>query len=119
MQSENPIMACMIDNASPHQDGRPTSQYRELAPPPWLVTHLLCTWTQYISDGRMDYPHRVLPDGCVDIVWVNDTAPVVAGPATRACIASLPPRSLLVGVRCRPGLAASLLGVPAIELLNQ
>jgi AraC-like DNA-binding protein len=112
-------MAGVIGNTPPHQDGRPASQYRELAPHPSLVTHLLCTWTQCISDGRMEYPHRILPDGCVDIVWVNDTAPVVAGPATRACIASLPPRSLLVGVRCRPGLAASLLGVPAIELLNQ
>jgi AraC-like DNA-binding protein len=112
-------MACMIDYTSPHQDGGPASQYRELAPPPWLVTHLLCTWTQCISDGKMDYPHRVLPDGCVDIVWINNTAPIVAAPATQAFIAHLPPRAMLVGVRCRPGLAASLLGIPATELLNQ
>jgi AraC-like DNA-binding protein len=112
-------MACMIDNAPPHQDGRPVSEYRELAPPPTLVTHLLCTWTASISDGRMAYLHRVLPDGCVDMVWVDDTAPVVAGPATQAFIACHPPRSLIVGVRCRPGLAASLLGIPATELLNQ
>jgi AraC-like DNA-binding protein len=112
-------MAGMIGNASPHQGSRPVSEYREHAPPPALATHLLCTWTQAISDARMAYPHRVLPDGCVDIVWVNDTAPVVAGPATQAFIACLPPRSLIVGARCRPGLAADLLGVPATELLNQ
>jgi len=95
------------------------SAYRELAPPPSLVTHLLCTWTASISDGSIAYLHRVLPDGCVDIVWVNDSAPVVAGPATHTFIACHPPRSMIVGARCRPGLAASLLGVPATALLNQ
>jgi AraC-like DNA-binding protein len=97
----------------------PVSEYREFAPPPPLETHLLCVWTQSVGDGRGDYPHRVLPDGCVDVVWIDDRAPVVAGPATRAFIASLPPRSIAVGARCRPGLAASLLGVPAADLLDQ
>jgi AraC-like DNA-binding protein len=112
-------MAGVIGNALSNQAGRPASEYRELAPPPSLVTHLLCTWTASISDGSRDYLHRVLPDGCVDIVWVNDTAPVVAGPATHVCIVCLPPRSMVVGVRCRPGLAADLLGLPATALLNQ
>lgn len=112
-------MACVSGNALPDQEGRPVSAYRELAPPPSLVTHLVCTWTASISDGSMDYCHRVLPDGCVDIVWVNDTAPVVAGPATHACLVCYPPRSIVVGVRCRPGLAADLLGIPAPALLNQ
>jgi|GEM_PF-5816915 len=46
-------MACMIGNAYPNQDSRPASQYRELAPPPVLVTHLLCTWTQCIRRSTM------------------------------------------------------------------
>lgn len=112
-------MAGVIGNARSHQEGRPVSAYRELPPPPSLVTHLLCTWTASISDGSMEYCHRVLPDGCVDIVWANDTAPVVAGPATHACLVCFPPRSLVVGVRCRPGRAADVLGVPAATLLNQ
>jgi AraC-like DNA-binding protein len=100
-------------------DDTPVSEYREFAPPAPLETHLLCVWVQSIGDGRGDYLHRVLPDGCVDIVWVDDRAPVVAGPATRAFIAPLPPRSIAVGARCRPGLAASLLGQPAAGLLDQ
>src|SRR6266446_5712816 len=117
--SEASLMAGVIGNALPDQEGTPVSAYRELAPPPSLVTHLVCTWTASISDGSMDYVHRVLPDGCVDIVWGNDTAPVVAGPATHACIVCFPPRSMVVGVRCRPGLAADLLGIPVPALLNQ
>jgi AraC-like DNA-binding protein len=112
-------MACIDGNTCVNQDSGPASAYRELAPPALLSLHLLCTWTQSISDGRVPYYHRVLPDGCVDIVWINDAAPVVAGPATRACIVCLPPRSMLLGVRCRPGLASSLLGVPAAAMLNQ
>jgi AraC-like DNA-binding protein len=112
-------MAGVSGNALPDQASRPVSAYRELAPPPSLATHLLCTWTSSISDGSTDYLHRVLPDGCVDIVWVNDTAPVVAGPATHACLVCHPPRSILVGVRCRPGRAADVLGVSAATLLNQ
>jgi AraC-like DNA-binding protein len=94
-------------------------EYRELAPPPSLATHLLCLWTQSVGDGTGDYPHYVLPDACVDVIWIGDAPPMVAGPATRSVVALLPPRSIVVGARCRPGSAPSLLGLPAAELLDR
>ncbi len=96
----------------------PVSGYREFRPAPVLAKHVLCSWSQVIGDGQSAYPQRVLPDGCADIVWIGEAPPVVAGPATRTVIAELPPRSIVIGIRCHPGAAAGLLGLPASELLN-
>lgn len=92
---------------------RPTSSYRELAAPPPLAGLLVCTWTQAIGAGTAGYAQRVLPDGCIDIVWIGDAAPVVVGPATRSAVAVLAPGSLVLGARFRPGAAPRLLGFPA------
>jgi AraC-like DNA-binding protein len=97
----------------------PGSSYREYRPAPALARHLLCFWSQVIGDGRLAHPQRVLPDGCIDIVWIGEAAPMVAGPATRTVIAELPPRSVVIGGRFHPGAAPCLLGLPASELLNQ
>ena len=99
--------------------GVPRSSYRELRPAPVLAKHVLCLWAQAIGDGRRARPHRVLPDGCIDIVWIGAAPPVVAGPATRTVIVDLPPRTIVVGVRFHPGMAPSLLGLPAVELLDR
>ncbi len=97
----------------------PGSRYREFRPAPALGAHVLCLWAQAIGDGRRAHRHRVLPDGCVDIVWIGAAPPVVAGPATRAVIVDLPPRAIVIGVRFHPGTAPSLLGLPAAELLDR
>ncbi len=97
----------------------PRSCYREFRPAPALAAHVLCFWAQAIGDGRSGHPHRVLPDGCVDIVWIGAAPPAVAGPATRPVIVDLPPRTIVVGVRCHPGTAPALLGLPAAELLDR
>ncbi len=97
----------------------PVSDYREVPPPPSLAGHVLCLWTQRIGEGGTDYAQLVVPDACVDLLWVDDAAPAVAGPATRAFVASLPPGTTIVGARCRPGLAGSLLGVAASDILDQ
>jgi AraC-like DNA-binding protein len=94
------------------------SDYRELAPPHALARYVLCTWTRSTGEVGSDLQVRVVPDGCADIVWIGDAAPHIAGPATLPVVAGLPPRSTIVGVRFRPGMAPSLLGVPAAELLN-
>ncbi len=61
----------------------------------------------------------MLPDGCADIVWIGAAPPMVAGPATRTVIALLPAPSVVIGVRCHPGNAPGLLGLPASELLDR
>ena len=92
--------------------------YRELPPPRPLAAHLVCLWTRTTGEREAELRPRVLPDGCIDIVWMGDAAPAVVGPATRAVRPSLPRRSTIVGARFRPGMAPSLLGLPASELLD-
>jgi AraC-like DNA-binding protein len=99
--------------------GVPSSTYREFAPPAALASHVLCVWAQVIGDGGSVHPHRVLPDGCADVVWIGEAPPVVAGPATGPVVVPLAPRTLVVGIRLRPGAVHGALGAPASELANR
>jgi AraC-like DNA-binding protein len=92
------------------------SDYREFRPPPALAEYLLCLWTQTISPSS-EFTQRVLPDCCVDILFMNGV-PMVIGPWTEPFDAHLPPGTNILGARCHPGLASTILGVPASELLN-
>jgi AraC-like DNA-binding protein len=96
--------------------GTATSSYREFRPPPALAEFLLCFWTQTVSPSS-GFTQRVLPDCCVDILLTNGQ-PTVIGPWTEPFDAHLPAGTQIFGARCHPGLASSLLGVPASELLN-
>ena len=98
---------------------KPISEYREFMAPALLATNFLCFWTQTIIGSRGVYEHRVLPDGCIDIVFINDEPPVVAGPWTVSFVARLAAGSHITGARLHPGHASCLLGIPASELLNQ
>ena len=95
------------------------STYREFTPSLSLKEHVLCIWTQTIATSRGGYSHLVLPDACVDIVFINNDAPVIVGPWTESFVANLAAGTTIVGVRFHPGRAPSLLGVPAHTLLNQ
>lgn len=94
------------------------TNYREFRPPPQLADRLVCLWSSTAIGANAIHRQHVLPDGCVDIVWVGDRAPTVAGPATRHVIVELPTGVDVVGLRFRPGSVQTLLGVPAEELLN-
>jgi AraC-like DNA-binding protein len=65
-------------------------------------------WTAE-SDGT---PGRVLPDGCMDLLWIGGHL-VVAGPDRTSFLTTYPPGSRYAGLRFAPGLAPSLFGVPA------
>jgi len=97
----------------------PTSDYRERRPAAALRRHFVCLWSQGIGHGGADHPQRVLPDGCIDILWIGQSAPVIVGPATRTFVARLAPGSLVIGARLGPGMAPSVLGLPACEALNR
>jgi AraC-like DNA-binding protein len=96
--------------------GSGVSSYREFRPPAALAEHVLCFWTQTISPSSR-FTQRVLPDCCVDIILMNGL-PMVIGPWIEPFHADLPSGTSILGVRCHPGLASSVLGVPASELLN-
>jgi AraC-like DNA-binding protein len=97
----------------------PPSTYRERRPIPALADHVLCVWSQVIGAGEAIHRHRVLPDGCADLVWIGADPTVVAGPATRPVIVPLASGTVVAGVRLRPGAAAAVLGPPATELLHR
>ncbi|MBJ7472568.1 MAG: helix-turn-helix domain-containing protein [Solirubrobacteraceae bacterium] len=58
---------------------------------------------------------RILPDGCVDLVWHAD-ALLVAGPDRVARMASVSTGASSCGVRFRPGSARAAFGVPGEAL---
>lgn len=93
--------------------------YRELLPPPELRDQFLCLWTQSIGETRVEYSHRVLPDGCIDLVFVNRELPVVVGPWTEPFVARFSRGTTLVGARWICGRSPGLLALPPSELLNQ
>ena len=78
----------------------------------------MCFWTQVIVGSR-EYAHRVLPDTCVDIVFIDDDPPVVVGPWTDPFVVRFAAGTRIVGVRLHPGHAPGVLGMPATELLNR
>ena len=91
--------------------------YRELSPPEALRGHLACLWVQVTDDTSVR--HDVVPDACADIISIGGAAPIVVGPATRTVIAELPPRTMIVGARFRPGSASAALGVAMDELVDR
>ena len=61
------------------------------------------------------WEQRVVPDACVDLIWSGERL-TIAGPDTRARLVALAPGTRIVGVRLRPGVAGTVLGLPAGEL---
>jgi AraC-like DNA-binding protein len=85
--------------------------YRELPAPGPLRDLAECVW---ISDAPRRA--RVLPDGCMDLIEMDDRV-LVAGPDTTAFI-SEHDCAVARGIRFRPGVLPRLLGVPAVEVRN-
>lgn len=78
--------------------------YREYRPGPELADIVECIWT---ANGERSLPFRILPDGCMDIVF-DFTAPPdrggsVIGAMRRVRLAAPQQRVDFLGVRFRPG----------------
>lgn len=95
--------------------------YREIIPKRELQPFVECFWTSRTEGGAVSAT-RVLPDGCVDLIfdltpgfetafWVGTMTRTVVVEATR-------PRHLL-GVRFHPGGAKGLLDLPLKELTDR
>lgn len=89
--------------------------YREAAPDWWLAPWVECGWTLTTEGERL---HRVLPDGCIDVLWSEGEGVHVVGTMTRALVVSMDGPSRVAGVRFHPGAAPAVLGVPADALLD-
>jgi AraC-like DNA-binding protein len=77
--------------------------------------HVACLWLREPAPHARG--HRVLPDACVDVVWIDGRV-MVAGPATAPVLVDLPAGAISLGVRFRVGAAGAALGLPAGELLD-
>ncbi|MQA09550.1 MAG: helix-turn-helix domain-containing protein [Pseudonocardiaceae bacterium] len=81
------------------------NRYRELRPPRSAGV-LTCVWSRSVA---LDAPaYRVVPDGCVDVIFSGD-ALLVAGPDTTHHATTM--RGELVGARFLPGAGSAVLGV--------
>ena len=80
----------------------------------WLPATV--AWSRTVSPAATTI--RVLPDGCLDLIWADGEL-VVAGPDTTAQLATGAPGSRLVGLRFGCGTGPRVLGLPASELVDQ
>jgi AraC-like DNA-binding protein len=90
--------------------------YREHRPPPGLESVIACLWE---STPAQDHLRRVLPDGCIDLIWLADRELVIAGADTGPREVPLPAGARSCAVRIRPGSAGTFLGLPASELRDR
>ncbi len=72
-------------------------------------------WTRTAGAGVA----RVLPDGCIDLIWGEDTGLFAAGPDTTAHLSGSPPGTRYAGLRFAPGVGPAVFGLPAHELRDR
>ncbi len=92
--------------------------YREMAPPSGLAAYVDRFWSRASSRASGD-AHRVLPDGCVDlIVDLEAGSAELVGPMSRAALVPLS-AARIVAARFRPGAGARFAGVPLAALVDE
>jgi methylphosphotriester-DNA--protein-cysteine methyltransferase len=90
--------------------------YREYRPAGNLDALAACVWEH---EPVEDHAQRIVPDGCVDLIWLAERELVIAGPDTGPRRADLPARARSSGIRLRPGAAGAVLGLPAVEVRDR
>jgi AraC-like DNA-binding protein len=83
---------------------------------PGLAGIVEAAWSVVLDDDAPALAHRVLPDGCIDLVLRDGAAPLVVGPMTGATFATMAAGSTVRGLRFRPGAAPFALETSAQEL---
>lgn len=92
--------------------------YRETVPPPALAAYIDRFWSR-TSTSHEGGPHRVLPDGCIDLlVDLESGRAELVGPMS--CAVLVPAgASRIVAARFRPGAGARFAGLPLAELVDR
>jgi AraC-like DNA-binding protein len=89
--------------------------YHEYRPPAGLEPLVACLWENTAVQHRLQ---RIVPDGCIDLVWMGEPGLHVAGADTGPRMSG-PVGTPVSGIRLRPGAAGAVLGLPASEVLDQ
>ncbi len=108
-----------------------TTHFRNFAPSPELAPYISCYWVIMGENHNPASKIRVLPDGCMDIIFdlngglapldtpgaaQNQPTAFVTGTSCSPTIIPLPAAPRVIGVRFNPGGAPPLLGIRADEL---
>lgn len=88
--------------------------YAPVRPPLSLTPVAVCRW-----DATMASVDLMVPDGCVELMWLEGRGLLVCGPETKAWGAPRAEPLEASGVRLRPGSARAVLGLPVSELRDQ
>lgn len=88
--------------------------YREWPPPLAWRRMVACLWEQRVGSDR---EHRVVPDGCADVI-VGAGGAVAVGLADGPFVHRLAAGSACRGLRLRPEAVATFFDLPAHELRN-
>lgn len=103
----------------------PSVIYREHAPAPRLTRFVETYWSIRHGGGRSEVVDRVLPDGCMDVIFslagpssLPAGTSVAVGTMTEPLAVGRTDSTHLWGVRFRPGTGAILIGVAAHELTD-
>jgi AraC-like DNA-binding protein len=91
--------------------------YRERPPDLRLARWVECSWTLQCDQPFPAYPVR--PDGCLDLIYAPANGAQAVGAMTTERRFDLPARSPTLGIRFRPGMAGTFLGVAASELTDR
>jgi hypothetical protein len=83
------------------------SEYQENGPPAGMEGLVACLWESESHDDRVQ---RVVPDGCVDLIWHPDEGLVIHGADTGPRMVELPRAVRLAAVRLRVGAAGERVG---------
>ena len=92
------------------------STFRKRPAHPALRQHFSSVWFHTVprtAAGRS----VIVPDGCADIVWCNDTVRF-GGPDRQVILEPVPPGTCVVGLQFRPGAAHHWLRTPISEVLG-
>lgn len=90
------------------------SWYEPVPPPGDLAPALVTGWTLRAS-GRLS----LVPDGCVEVLWIDNGTAWLCGPETSAWSFELPPGTGAVGLRFRPGWAGGVFGLTVGEVRDR
>lgn len=61
---------------------------------------------------------QILPDGCMDLIWDGERI-LIAGPDTTVALHLVSRPAVLTAIRFDPGIAPSVIGVPAAEFTDR
>jgi AraC-like DNA-binding protein len=93
---------------------QPVTWFRPVPPAPDLQTAVDCTW-----DATSEGHHDLVPDGCVELLWIAGRGVWVCGPDTKGWSFDLPRGTATTGIRFRPAAGGLALGFVAKELVDR